>query len=159
MLFIGSDVFLSILFAAAVPDEIPETAARWVQQVQPAKINEADEDDEDDEDDEKTPQAVRLPQTIRIEGVFYDFEDDFYFYDRYWKWRYPKHKYYFQDGKRHHRIITPVRARYTPAFRRFPKPKGMRPPKGPPPKHGMRPPKGPPPKHGMRPPPHGRGRR
>ena len=159
MLFIGSDVFLSILFAAAVPDEIPETAARWVQQVQPAKINEADEDDEDDEDDEKTPQAVRLPQTIRIEGVFYDFEDDFYFYDRYWKWCYPKHKYYFQDGKRHHRIITPVRARYTPAFRRFPKPKGMRPPKGPPPKHGMRPPKGPPPKHGMRPPPHGRGRR
>ena len=159
MLFIGSDVFLSILFAAAVPDEIPETAARWVQQIQPAKINEADEDDEDDEDDEKTPQAVRLPQTIRIEGVFYDFEDDFYFYDRYWKWRYPKHKYYFQDGKRHHRIITPVRARYTPAFRRDPKPKGMRPPKGPPPKHGMRPPKGPPPRQGMRPPPQRRGRR
>ena len=144
MLFIGSNVFLSILFAAAVPDEIPETAARWVQQVQPAKINEADEADEADG---KTPQAVRLPRTILIEGVFYDFEDDFYFYDRYWKWRYPKHKYYFQDGKRHHRIITPVRARYTPAFRRFPKPKGMRPPKGPPPRQGMRPP------------PHGRGRR
>ena len=156
MLFIGSNVFLSILFAAAVPDEIPETAARWVQQVQPAKINEADEADEADG---KTPQAVRLPRTILIEGVFYDFEDDFYFYDRYWKWRYPKHKYYFQDGKRHHRIITPVRARYTPAFRRFPKPKGMRPPKGPPPRQGMRPPKGPPPRQGMRPPPHGRGRR
>ena len=156
MLFIGSNVFLSILFAAAVPDEIPETAARWVQQVQPAKINEADEADEADG---KTPQAVRLPQTIRIEGVFYDFEDDFYFYDRYWKWRYPTHQYYFQDGKRHHRIITPVRARYTPAFRRFPKPKGMRPPKGPPPRQGMRPPKGPPPRQGMRPPPHGRGRR
>ena len=156
MLFIGSNVFLSILFAAAVPDEIPETAARWVQQVQPAKIN---EDDEDDEVDGKTPQVVRLPRTILIEGVFYDFEDDFYFYDRYWKWRYPKHKYYFQDGKRHHRIITPVRARYTPAFRRYPKPKGMRPPKGPPPRQGMRPPKGPPPRQGMRPPPHGRGRR
>ena len=112
MFFTGLKIVISALLATAVQE----------QQGQP------------DEAGKRNPPVIRLPDTIRIEGRFYDFEDDFYFYDRHRTRRYPKHKYYIENGKTHHRIITPVRMRYEPAFRRYPQPKGVKQPKGRPPR-------------------------
>lgn len=143
MLFIGTEIFASILLASTVPEEIlgPDPVPVMVQQEQQSKR------------EKQESSIVPLPNKILIEGFYYYYEDAIYFYDRYWKRRYPKHQYYIKDGKRHHRITTPVRIRFTPAFQRFPKPKDMGPKKGPPRRPGMRPGKGPPRKPGVNRPP------
>ena len=122
MFFTSLKIVISALLATAVPEKMPEQKQPQKQQIQPDSTGKAN-----------SP-VVRLPDTIRIEGRFYEFEDEFYFYDRYRTRRYPKHKYYIDNGKAHHRVITPVRMRYEPAFRRYPQPKGVKPPKGRPPR-------------------------
>lgn len=145
MIFISTDILASILLATAVPEEILEDLPQPEPSVQQVQQKQSDEPQKDT--------IIRLPDAILIDGFYYYYEDALYFYDRYRLRRYPKHKYYIKDGKRHIRHYTPVRVRFTPAFQRFPKPKDMGQKKGPPRRPGMRPGKGPPRKPGVNRPP------